>query len=70
MNYFMRTIISITAFVVVGMVSQAMATELVVVSWAVLILQVNRMLTINHTWIGHLVLKSSMMILLEVPWQS
>ncbi len=33
MNYFMRTIMSITAFVVVGMVSQAMATELVVVSW-------------------------------------
>ena len=33
MNYFMRTIMSITAFVVVGMVSKAMATELVVVSW-------------------------------------
>ena len=33
MNYFMRTTMSIIALVLVGIVSQAMATELVVVSW-------------------------------------
>jgi len=33
MKYFMRTMVSIAALAIVGMVGQAMATELVIVSW-------------------------------------